>query len=176
VEECGPCPVFASFTLAFDLQLRKKHGKNSVGVRKTSIRLRKTSVRVQHTYYQNTHTLQNPHKHTQCCFQYLRPKTNRLTRTGEVMAICSYSRTKLRMWRCNLVPGDACGNPCAKMLRSITDFYVRKVSVRWVAQYWMVCKARYEGQVLLELERQRLTLKYILRYSSYRAVNTRFRL
>jgi len=29
VEECGPCPVFASFTLAFALQLRKKHGKTS---------------------------------------------------------------------------------------------------------------------------------------------------
>jgi len=41
VEERGPCPVFASFTLAFALQLRKKHGK-------TSVRLRKTSVRVKH--------------------------------------------------------------------------------------------------------------------------------
>ena len=30
VEECGPCPVFASFSLAFALQLRKKHGKTSV--------------------------------------------------------------------------------------------------------------------------------------------------
>jgi len=30
LEECGPCPVFASFTLAFVLQLRKKHGKTSV--------------------------------------------------------------------------------------------------------------------------------------------------
>jgi len=30
VEECGPCPVFASFILAFALQLRKKHGKTSV--------------------------------------------------------------------------------------------------------------------------------------------------
>jgi len=57
VEECGPCPVFTSFALAFALQLRKKHGK-------TSVRVRKTSVRVQYTYYQNTHTLQNPHKHT----------------------------------------------------------------------------------------------------------------
>ena len=57
VEESGPCPVFASFTLAFGLQLRKKHGK-------TSVRLRKTSVRVQYTYYQNTRRLQNPHKHT----------------------------------------------------------------------------------------------------------------
>jgi hypothetical protein len=31
-EECGPCPVFACFTLAFALQLRKKHGKTSVRV------------------------------------------------------------------------------------------------------------------------------------------------
>jgi len=46
VEECGPCPVFASFTLAFALQLRKKHGKTSARVRKTSVRLRKTSVKV----------------------------------------------------------------------------------------------------------------------------------
>jgi len=38
VEECGPCPVFASFTLAFALQLRKKNGKTSVRVRKTSVR------------------------------------------------------------------------------------------------------------------------------------------
>jgi hypothetical protein len=29
---CGPCPVFASYTLAFALQLRKKHGKPSVRV------------------------------------------------------------------------------------------------------------------------------------------------
>ena len=32
LEECGPCPVFAKYTLAFALQLRKKHGKNSVRV------------------------------------------------------------------------------------------------------------------------------------------------
>ena len=25
-EECGPCPVFASYTLALALQLRNKHG------------------------------------------------------------------------------------------------------------------------------------------------------
>jgi len=48
VEECGPCPVFASSTLAFALQLRKKHRKTFVGIRKTSVRLRKTSVRVQY--------------------------------------------------------------------------------------------------------------------------------
>jgi hypothetical protein len=52
VEECGPCPVFAGFILAFALQLRKKHGKNSFRVRKTSVRLRKTSVTVRYTYSQ----------------------------------------------------------------------------------------------------------------------------
>jgi hypothetical protein len=31
-EECGLCPVFASYTLAFSFQLRKKHGKTSVRV------------------------------------------------------------------------------------------------------------------------------------------------
>ena len=30
--ECGPCPVFKIYTLAFALQLRKKHGKTSVWV------------------------------------------------------------------------------------------------------------------------------------------------
>jgi len=29
--ECGPCPVFASYTLAFALQLRKKQGKPHSG-------------------------------------------------------------------------------------------------------------------------------------------------
>jgi hypothetical protein len=32
LEECGPCPIFADVTLAFALQLRKKHGKTSVRV------------------------------------------------------------------------------------------------------------------------------------------------
>jgi hypothetical protein len=31
-EECGPCLVFARCTLAFALQLRKKHGETSVMV------------------------------------------------------------------------------------------------------------------------------------------------
>jgi hypothetical protein len=30
--KCGPCPVFASYALAFALQLRKKHGETSVRV------------------------------------------------------------------------------------------------------------------------------------------------
>jgi hypothetical protein len=32
IGKCRPCPVFASYTLAFALQLRKKHGKTSVRV------------------------------------------------------------------------------------------------------------------------------------------------
>jgi hypothetical protein len=64
VEECGPRPVFESFTLASALQLRKKHGKTSFRVRRTSFRVRETSVRMQCTYYQNIHILQNLHTHT----------------------------------------------------------------------------------------------------------------
>jgi len=30
--ECGPCPVLASYTLAFAIRLREKHGKTSVRV------------------------------------------------------------------------------------------------------------------------------------------------
>jgi len=29
LEECGPCPVFAGFTLAYALKLRRNHGKTS---------------------------------------------------------------------------------------------------------------------------------------------------
>ena len=43
-KSAGRAPVFASFTLTFALQLRKKNGKPSVRVRKTSVRLIKTSV------------------------------------------------------------------------------------------------------------------------------------
>jgi len=32
LEECGPCPVFKNYTLAFALQLRKKYGETSVRV------------------------------------------------------------------------------------------------------------------------------------------------
>jgi hypothetical protein len=57
VEECGPCPVFASFTLAFALQLRKKHKKPRSGQEKPQS---KYSTHIT----KNTHTLQYSHKHT----------------------------------------------------------------------------------------------------------------
>ena len=34
LEECGPCLIFANFTLSFAIHLIKKHGKTSVRVRK----------------------------------------------------------------------------------------------------------------------------------------------
>jgi len=64
LEECGPCPFFASFTPTFALQLRIKHGKTSAMVKKSSVRVSKTSLRAQYTYYKNTHTLQKLHTYT----------------------------------------------------------------------------------------------------------------
>jgi hypothetical protein len=68
LEECRPCPVFASFTLAFSLQMSKKHGKTSVRV--VVYILPKHPRNTKHTHahmpthyethtYTHTHTLQN---------------------------------------------------------------------------------------------------------------------
>jgi hypothetical protein len=53
-EECGPCPVFARFTLAFALQLRKKHGKISVRAMFQLIIMRNISDK-SHTENQTTY-------------------------------------------------------------------------------------------------------------------------
>jgi hypothetical protein len=37
MEESGPCPVFAYYTLAFTLQLRKRHGNPCQGSRKAHL-------------------------------------------------------------------------------------------------------------------------------------------
>jgi hypothetical protein len=51
-EECGPCPVFASYTLAFALQLRKKHGETSVRVAEECQLARwKENTRIQNRTY-----------------------------------------------------------------------------------------------------------------------------
>ena len=52
-EGCGPCPVFASYTLAFALELRKKHGKPSV-------RAVQVYILPKHTHYK-IHTCTHPH-------------------------------------------------------------------------------------------------------------------
>ena len=49
-EECGPCPVFARYTLAFALQLRKKHGKTSLRVAGESLLAHENRIyRTEHT-------------------------------------------------------------------------------------------------------------------------------
>jgi hypothetical protein len=57
VEECGPCPVFASFTLAFASQLRKRHGKTSVRLRETSVKVRLLICLTQHYHVQVPNTV-----------------------------------------------------------------------------------------------------------------------
>ena len=53
-EECGPCPVFASYTLAFALQLRKKHGKTSLRVaRRVPVGTMKTEYTEQNIHNNN---------------------------------------------------------------------------------------------------------------------------
>ena len=64
VEECGPCPVFASFTLAFALQLRKKRGITSV-IGKKNLSQVKSNLN-QGTVYilpKPTHTHTHTHTH-----------------------------------------------------------------------------------------------------------------
>jgi hypothetical protein len=55
--KCAPCPVFASYTLAFALQLRKKHGKTSVRVVEKCPDI--PVAVVQYTFTQKRYTEQN---------------------------------------------------------------------------------------------------------------------
>ena len=75
MKECGPCPVFASFTLAFALQLRKKHGKTCQGKKNLSqakknlsneysIYITKTPTHYQTPPHTHTHTHTHIHTHT----------------------------------------------------------------------------------------------------------------
>jgi hypothetical protein len=52
-----PCPVFASYALAFFLQLRKKHGKTSLRVIEKSPDIPVAAV--QHTFTHKQHTQQH---------------------------------------------------------------------------------------------------------------------
>jgi hypothetical protein len=62
---CGPCPVFASYTLAFALQLRKKHGKTSVRIaqyknneqaqyKNNGLKIHRSKIATQHRTTKNT--------------------------------------------------------------------------------------------------------------------------
>ena len=91
VEDCGSCPVFASFTLAFALQLRKKHGKTSVRVRKNLSQVKKkpqsvysTRITRTPTHYKthtNTHITKPTHKHTHTLQNNIKPPQYKLKQT-----------------------------------------------------------------------------------------------
>jgi hypothetical protein len=78
VEECGACPVFASFTLAFALKLRKMHGKTSVRIRKASVRLRRTSEYSIHITKTPTHYKTHTHTHTHTLQNNIKPPQYKL--------------------------------------------------------------------------------------------------
>jgi hypothetical protein len=87
LEECWPCPVFAGVTLAFALQLRKKHGKTSVRVAEEiqSVHIIKTPTHYKtlpHTHT-HTHTLQNSLKPP----QYKLKQTQYKTYPNEIITI-----------------------------------------------------------------------------------------
>jgi hypothetical protein len=60
--KCGPCPAFASYTLAFVLQVREKHGKTSVMVVEKYPYIPVAAVQYTFTHKQYTeYTEQNIH-------------------------------------------------------------------------------------------------------------------
>jgi hypothetical protein len=82
LEECGPCPVFASFTLEFALQLRKKHGKTCQG--KKYLSQGKVYTLPKHPYitYTHTHTHTNTRPYiTKHTHTHTRPHTHTHTHT-----------------------------------------------------------------------------------------------
>jgi hypothetical protein len=91
LEQCGPCPVFACYTLAFALQLRKKHGK-------TSVRYKQTSRRVEGWFTSAIRAIPTPSGHytdlNQLTVPNHLPRTHQkqlnpnILFTGSVQAIC----------------------------------------------------------------------------------------
>jgi hypothetical protein len=53
--KCGPCPVFANYTLAFTLQLRKKHGNASVVEKCPDIPVTVVQYTFTHKHYTEQH-------------------------------------------------------------------------------------------------------------------------
>ena len=75
-EECRPCPVFASYTLAFALQLRKKHRKTSVKVaEECQLARRKENVqnRLQSALNRCTVQMFTESEDTRCCVNTIFP-------------------------------------------------------------------------------------------------------
>jgi hypothetical protein len=64
LEECWLCPVFANYTLAFALQLRKKHGKTLVRVAEEIQRMHIVKTPTHYKTHPYTHTQTHTHTHT----------------------------------------------------------------------------------------------------------------
>ena len=90
--ECGPCP-FASFTLAFALQLRKKHGKTCQG--------KKTLSQVKKNLSQSTVYIlpKHPHKHTHY-------KIHTYTHTHTLQNNIKPPQYKLKQTECKIYPNE----------------------------------------------------------------------
>ena len=100
LEDCGTCPIFASFILAFTLQLKKKHGKTSVRVRKTSeysIHITRTPTHYKTYTHTHTYTLQNPHIHTH---------TTKPTHTHTLKNNIKPPQYKLKQTQCKLYSNE----------------------------------------------------------------------
>jgi hypothetical protein len=57
LEECGPCPIFAGFTLGFALQLRKRHAKTCQGSRRVpagTMKIHKHTITIHRHNNKNT--------------------------------------------------------------------------------------------------------------------------
>jgi hypothetical protein len=61
--KCGPCKVFANYTLALALQLRKKHGKPSVTV---AVRTSRRHSTIQENRNSTIHRRKQQHRVVQC--------------------------------------------------------------------------------------------------------------
>jgi hypothetical protein len=79
-EECGPCPAFASCTLAFALQLRKKHGKTSVRVVE-EYQLARWKQNIQNRTYVNNKVKYIPLLHSHFPYYNSRNKTETIPAT-----------------------------------------------------------------------------------------------
>jgi hypothetical protein len=98
VEECGSCPVFASFTLAFALQLRKKHGKPLVSVRKTSVRIQSVHqihLRFSYNSLSLSHTHIHTHTHTHTNKFSVAVQSNHLQLAIEIQFVFSEVETEM---------------------------------------------------------------------------------
>jgi hypothetical protein len=44
--ECGPCPIFALYTLTFTVKLRKNHGKSSIRVKSLKTKCKLINLKI----------------------------------------------------------------------------------------------------------------------------------